>query len=78
VKIVPDRLWDIVELANRLKIPVKTIRNKLSDGTWPIQPLRIGRALRWREADVEQALAELAPKVAATAGSSLPMSKRSP
>jgi hypothetical protein len=33
---MPDRLLDIAELANRLKIPAKTIRNKLCEGTWPI------------------------------------------
>jgi predicted DNA-binding transcriptional regulator AlpA len=54
-----DRLLDIEDLANRLKIPPKTIRNKLSDGTWPISPVRIGRALRWRESDVAAAIADL-------------------
>jgi predicted DNA-binding transcriptional regulator AlpA len=57
---MPDRLLDILELAKCLKIPPKTIRNKLSDGTWPMRPLRIGRALRWRESDVDRTLAELA------------------
>jgi excisionase family DNA binding protein len=57
---MPDRLLDIAELANRLKIPTKTIRNKLSDGTWPIRPLRIGRAVRWRESDVDRVIADLA------------------
>jgi predicted DNA-binding transcriptional regulator AlpA len=54
-----DRLLDIQDLANRLKIPEKTIRNKLSNGTWPISPVRIGRALRWRESDVATAIAGL-------------------
>jgi predicted DNA-binding transcriptional regulator AlpA len=57
---MPDRLLDIAELASRLKIPAKTIRNKLCDGTWPIRPLRIGRAVRWRESDVDRVIAELA------------------
>src|SRR3954454_8605595 len=57
---MPDQLLNIEDLAKRLKIPAKTIRNKLSDETWPIQPLRIGRALRWRESDVDRMLAELA------------------
>jgi predicted DNA-binding transcriptional regulator AlpA len=56
---MPDQLLDIQELANRLKIPTKTIRNKLSNGTWPIGPVRIGRALRWRETDVAMAIAAL-------------------
>jgi predicted DNA-binding transcriptional regulator AlpA len=54
-----DALMDIQDLENRLKIPKKTIRNKLSNGTWPIQPVRIGRALRWRESDVAEAIANL-------------------
>jgi predicted DNA-binding transcriptional regulator AlpA len=53
-------LLDIKELAKRLRIPAKTIRNKLSDGTWPMQPFRIGRALRWRESDVDRVIADLA------------------
>jgi predicted DNA-binding transcriptional regulator AlpA len=57
---MPDRLLDIAELASRLKIPAKTIRNKLCDGTWPIRPLRIGRAVRWRECDVDRVIADLA------------------
>jgi predicted DNA-binding transcriptional regulator AlpA len=54
-----DRLLNIQDLADRLKIPPKTIRNKLSNGTWPITPIRIGRALRWRETDVAAAIAGL-------------------
>jgi predicted DNA-binding transcriptional regulator AlpA len=57
---VADQLLDIRDLAKRLKIPVKTIRNKLCENTWPIRPLRIGRALRWRESDVDRTLNELA------------------
>jgi len=48
-----DPLLDIRDLSKALKIPEKTIRNKLSDGSWPIEPLRIGKALRWRPEDVE-------------------------
>ena len=47
-----EQLIDINDLAAVLKVPAKTIRNKLSNGTWPIEPLRIGKALRWRESDV--------------------------
>jgi predicted DNA-binding transcriptional regulator AlpA len=57
---MPNPLLDIKELAKRLRIPAKTIRNKLSDGTWPMEPFRIGRALRWRESDVDRAIADLA------------------
>ena len=54
-----DRLINIDDLAECLKIPSKTIRNKLSNRTWPIQPIRIGRALRWRESDVAALIASL-------------------
>jgi predicted DNA-binding transcriptional regulator AlpA len=54
-----DRLL-VHELANRLKIPAKTIRNKLCDGSWPMLPLRIGRSLRWEESEVNRVLANLA------------------
>lgn len=49
-----DELIDIHDLGLQLKIPVKTIRNKLCNGTWPLQPVRIGRALRWRQAAVDR------------------------
>ena len=54
-----NQLIDIDDLAKCLKIPAKTIRNKLSNRTWPIQPVRIGRALRWRESDVAAIIAGL-------------------
>ncbi len=59
-------LIDINELGRKLKIPPKTIRNKLSDGTWPLPPLRIGRALRWRPADVARELDMLAKQAITT------------
>ena len=51
-----ERLLDINDLAGILKIPAKTIRNKLSNGTWPIRPLRIGKSIRWRTSDNEKFL----------------------
>jgi predicted DNA-binding transcriptional regulator AlpA len=48
-----EQLIDINDLAAILKIPTKTIRNKLSNGTWPIEPIKIGKAIRWRSSDVE-------------------------
>jgi hypothetical protein len=63
---MPEQLLDIQDLAKRLKIPVKTIRNKLCAKSWPIQPLRIGRALRWRESDLDRGLEELAAPKPAT------------
>ena len=49
-----DFLIDINDLAGQLKIPPKTIRNKLSNGTSPSEPVRIGRALRWRQTEVDR------------------------
>lgn len=53
-EIMNDGLIDIRDLGLQLKIPVKTIRNKLSNGTWPLRPVRIGRALRWRQSEVDR------------------------
>lgn len=57
-----DNLIDINDLAGILKIPAKTIRNKLSDGTWQLPPLRIGKSLRWSQADVDTYLKQLKTK----------------
>lgn len=35
-------------------MPVKTIRNKLSNGTWQLPPVRIGRSLRWLQSEVDR------------------------
>jgi predicted DNA-binding transcriptional regulator AlpA len=55
-------LIDINDLSYALKIAPKTIRNRLSNKSWPIPPIRIGRTLRWRRSDVSRALALLAAK----------------
>ncbi len=50
-----DRLITTAELCAQLGgIPVKTVRNKMSDGSWPIEPVRIGRSVRWRQSDATQ------------------------
>lgn len=49
-----DDLIDIQDLGLQLKIPVKTICNKLCNGTWPLRPVRIGRSLRWRQSEVDR------------------------
>lgn len=54
VEAKPDRLIDIQDLSVEVKVPVKTIRNKLSNGTWPLPPVRIGRSLRWLQSDVDR------------------------
>lgn len=53
-----EQLIDINDLASILKVPAKTIRNKLSNGSWPILPIKIGKALRWRPSDIEAYLSE--------------------
>ncbi len=54
-----DSLLDIRALSARLAIPVGSIRNALWRGqagkTIPV-PIRLGRRLRWSEADVERFL----------------------
>jgi predicted DNA-binding transcriptional regulator AlpA len=49
-----EELIDIHDLGLQLKIPVKTIRNKLCNGTWPLRPVRIGRSLRWQQSEVDR------------------------
>lgn len=60
-----DTLIDLKDLSQQLKIPVRTIRNKISNGTWPLPPVRIGRALRWRQSDVDRLKSDGAPIVPA-------------
>jgi predicted DNA-binding transcriptional regulator AlpA len=55
-----EPLIDINDLSVELKISAKTIRNRLSKKSWPIPPIRIGRTLRWRRADVIRTLTKLA------------------
>ncbi len=54
-----SHLIDIRDLSEQLKVPEKTIRNKMSEGNWPLQPIRIGRSLRWRQTDVDAYIEEL-------------------
>lgn len=58
-------LIDINDLAGILKIPAKTIRNKLSDGSWELPPIRIGKALRWPQSDVDQYVQKLRSRASA-------------
>jgi hypothetical protein len=55
-------LIDINDLSIELKISPKTIRNRLSNKSWPILPIRIGRTLRWRRVDISRALTLLADR----------------
>jgi len=58
VQTMNERLIDINDLSKVLKINPKTIRNKLSNGSWPIEPMRVGKMLRWRVSDVEAFLSQ--------------------
>jgi len=59
-KVGPRKKLDTVkELARTLKISPRTIYNKLSNGTFPIKPIRIGRLLRFREEDISEYLNSL-------------------
>ena len=49
-------LLNIAGLARMLSISTQTIRQKMSAGTWPLDPIRIGRQLRWHPEAVEQFL----------------------
>ena len=53
-----EELMTIKQLAQILSIAQQTIRNKLSDGTWPIEPIRVGRCLRWRPEALERFLSD--------------------
>jgi len=52
-------LIDINQLSRELNVAPKTIRNRLSNKSWPIPPIRIGRTLRWRQSDITRALTML-------------------
>jgi len=51
---VNDALLNIKQVSDQLGTSEKTIRNKLSNGTWPVPPVRIGRLLRWRQSDINR------------------------
>ena len=56
---IDDRLWSAEDLSGFLGIPLKTIYNWRHKRTGP-QAIKVGRHLRYRRADVEQWLDELA------------------
>lgn len=52
-------LETVKNLARHLKISPRTIYNKVSDGTFPIKPIRFGRLLRFRSEDIRAYLESL-------------------
>ncbi len=51
-------LLTVKDLARKLTISERTIYNGVSNGSFPIKPIRIGRRLlRWRRLDIDEYLA---------------------
>jgi predicted DNA-binding transcriptional regulator AlpA len=48
----PAALLTIQQVAGLLHVDPRTVRRRVADGTFP-QPIRIGRAVRWRRLDIE-------------------------
>lgn len=46
-------LLTVRDMARRFIISDRTVYNKVSNGTFPIKPIRIGRLLRFRREDVD-------------------------
>jgi len=53
------RLINIKELALYLGISTQTIRNQLSQGTFLIKPIKLGRLLRWDKKEVDRFIDKL-------------------
>ena len=57
------RLIDINQLAERIGLKPKTIRNRLHDGTLPFRPVKQGgRKNFWLESDIDKYIEELIKK----------------
>jgi len=64
-----ERLLDVKDIAERLKIAPKTVRDMSADGRL-FRPIYIGRLARWRARDIEQWIeqrAAAAAKISAAA-----------
>ena len=55
------RMININELSDIINIKPQTIRNRLSYGTFPISPKKIGGSLRWDLRDVNRYIDNLKP-----------------
>lgn len=55
----PKRLFTIEEAAHYLGLAPKTIRNYLSDKTFPIKPKKIGGRVLFRRDDLDRFIDEL-------------------
>ena len=52
-----DRLITTAEAAHQLGVAEKSVRNWLWAGNWPLRPVRMGRAIRWRQSDIDRVIA---------------------
>jgi predicted DNA-binding transcriptional regulator AlpA len=50
---IPKKLYSVVETSVALGISSRLIYNQVSQKTFPIKPLRIGRGIRFRVADID-------------------------
>ncbi len=58
-----EKLIDIYRLSERIGLKPKTIRNRLHEETFPLQPLKQGgRKNFWLESDVDKYIEELKTK----------------
>ena len=61
-KNIGRRMLGIEEVSIIIGLRPQTIRNKLSNGTFPIATKKIGRLLKWDSGDIEKFLDSL-PKI---------------
>lgn len=52
----PQQMIDVREVATILNVSTRTVRRLASNGTLP-QPIRFGRNVRWRLADIDMWIA---------------------
>lgn len=53
-----SRLLDTKQVAEMLRVSIKTVRRKIDSGELP-KPRRMGRLLRWRLCDIERYISKL-------------------
>lgn len=69
------RLLRLPDVADRVALSPRMVQKMAAAGTFP-QPLRIGRAVRWREADVTHWIVDGGSSGAAQGGTGRPRSTR--
>jgi len=61
-KNISRRMLGIAEVSTIIGLKPQTIRNKLTNGTFPIPTKKVGRLLKWDSRDIEKFLDSL-PKI---------------